>query len=299
MTIYPEYQDLLTALDIKKDQLPFYIGIHTIEKTALHHHDFVELSYIFEGSGFETINGRSYALRPGTVSFLQTHHMHRIECEPGKTLRKFCCMFDINMLIGSPFDHEWYRPLFRSGSELQPIFMLSEADARRMSAICEDLLTEYESEARLGRNSLLCAKLVEALLLFVRNGIAEREQDASVRSGTEPNAAIWPILQHVHTHYTGKLTLDDLSKKFRLSVPHISRSFKEHIGKSFLDYVHELRVESAASLLISTDMSITDVAVEAGFESFRTFSRVFRESKGMTPSEYRTAAKNRAAAVHS
>ncbi|WP_409342136.1 helix-turn-helix domain-containing protein [Paenibacillus sp. MBLB4367] len=291
MTIYPEYQDLLEALDIKKDQLPFYIGIHTVESSPLHHHDFVELSYVFEGSGTETINGRPYALKPGCVSFLQTHHMHRIDSDPGKPIRKYCCMFDINMLIGSPFDHEWYRPLFRPGGAVQPIFKLSAADAERMNGICEALLAEYGSEAKMGRNSFLCTKLVEALLLYVRSGSAAEAKHAGVSRSIEGEGGIWPILQHVHTHYAEKLTLEDLSKRFHLSVPHISRAFKEKVGKSYLDYVHELRVESAATLLISTDMSITDIAVEAGFESFRTFSRVFREFKGMTPSEYRELPK--------
>jgi transcriptional regulator GlxA family with amidase domain len=74
-------------------------------------------------------------------------------------------------------------------------------------------------------------------------------------------------------------------------MPYISRLFKDHVGQSFLTYLHGLRIKSAASLLISTEMPIADISTEVGFESYRTFLRVFREIRGQTPSDYRDTLK--------
>src|SRR5690606_32673826 len=103
----------------------------------------------------------------------------------------------------------------------------------------------------------------------------------------ESKVNFWKVLQYLHVHYQEDLSLESISRQFRVSPPYISRLFKEHVGQSFLTYLHELRIKSAASLLISTDMSISDIATEVGFESYRTFLRVFRDIRGQTPSEFR------------
>jgi AraC-like DNA-binding protein len=67
----------------------------------------------------------------------------------------------------------------------------------------------------------------------------------------------------------------------------LSKLLKRHLGTSFIDFIHELRIRQACSLLRSSDMSITDIALEVGFRSFASFSRVFNHLKGVTPSVYR------------
>jgi transcriptional regulator GlxA family with amidase domain len=78
---------------------------------------------------------------------------------------------------------------------------------------------------------------------------------------------------------------------YHKSSPYLSRIFKNHMGQSFQDYLNALRVNRACTLLVTSDITITDVAIESGFEHFRTFSRVFKEVKGLTPKEYRSSNK--------
>lgn len=78
-----------------------------------------------------------------------------------------------------------------------------------------------------------------------------------------------------------------------MSVPYVSRYFKQHVGMGFVEYVHRLRVERAAGMLLNTDMSVHDIAFDVGFDNSRTFSRVFRELKGKTATEYRMLARSR------
>jgi transcriptional regulator GlxA family with amidase domain len=61
----------------------------------------------------------------------------------------------------------------------------------------------------------------------------------------------------------------------------------------FVEYVHRLRIERAASMLLNTDMTVHDIAFDVGFDNSRTFSRVFREVKGKTATEYRLLALNK------
>ena len=69
----------------------------------------------------------------------------------------------------------------------------------------------------------------------------------------------------------------------------LSRVFSGTFHKNFNQYLNEVRLEYACSLLLYTNQTITDVFMNAGFESQRTFNRVFNEQFHMSPREYRNA----------
>lgn len=286
MSTFPEFQDSFVNSKLQKGQFPFCMTINKIHSTKLHHHDFVELSYVLDGCGVEAINGQKHLMKPGTFSFLLPHHLHEILSDPGLPIRKFCCMFDINIILGSIYDAELSALLFQVGRDLPSFVNFPPVQAEQMHQILHSLYQEYIHPGEVGHFSMVRSKLMEALLLFIR---ASRRVNQSEKNMVDSSEKInfWSLLQYVHMHYHEKLTLDMLSQTFRLSTPYISSSFKANLGKNFLEYLHGLRIESAASMLLSTDMSVTDIAFKAGFDSYRTFSRVFREICGQTPSEYR------------
>src|SRR5699024_12362112 len=72
-----------------------------------------------------------------------------------------------------------------------------------------------------------------------------------------------------------------------LSKFHLSILFKEFVGMSFSQYVTAQRLYKAKLLLLTTQASITDIAMEAGFNSSSSFNRVFYQSEKMSPSEFR------------
>lgn len=95
------------------------------------------------------------------------------------------------------------------------------------------------------------------------------------------------ILRYVSKNYTQKLSLQSISERFGISACHLSRSFREHLGITFLQYLHTLRVEHAKNLLRHSQRSVLEIAYDSGFCDQRTFNRVFLELTHQTPSEYR------------
>lgn len=299
MNFYPVYQDTIERIPFNRDQLPFYIGLHNVQHiTPLHHHDFVELTYVYEGTGHEIINGRKHILQPGTASFLLPHHMHEVHSSsPTKPVKKFCCMFDMQLLFGSAYDSQLAEQVYKIGTILPSFTLFTGEMNERIHVALQQLYSEYHDESQLGRNSMIRAKITEVMWLFIRSAgesAAVHLDQTTTHDEIKQNgkaAPFWPLLQYVHLHYTEPMTLKQLATNFQVSVPYVSRAFKTYMGRSFLDYIHFLRIESAASMLLSTNMSIADIAAETGFESFRTFSRVFRDVKGQTPSEFRAQHK--------
>lgn len=290
-TIFPEYQEHIGGLQALADgQQRFFINIASVEHSYLHHHDYCELSYFTEGTGTESVNGVEHRIRPGTASFLLPHHMHKLESDPGQSMCKYRCMFDLPLLFGEREDREFSRLVYGIGTT-SPSFADFEGEAAaRMSATLQQLHEEFARPDSPGRNQMIRIKLCEAMLLFVRAG---KTTLAPAAEKTEEALKLSRLLQYVHLHFSETLTLDHLAQKFCYSVPHISRSFKEHTGKKFHEYVRQLRMESAITMLLHTNMSVTDIASAAGFDSFRTFARAFRETTGQTASEFRSAMRSK------
>ena len=285
MTNFPDYHDALSVANLQRGQLPFYVLDLALDAhVPLHHHDFAELFFVYDGEGEESINGTRHALKPGTVSFLLPHHLHEFRSSAVRPVRMYCCMFDINVLYGSRFDFELAGRLLQTGNTLPSYVDFEGEEAERLHAVFRNICQEFAG-SRFGKSSWIRLKLLEALLMFARAQIPHVPDTGE--TGTAGKKTIWDILQYVHLHYADKLTLETLSRKYNVSGPFISQAFKRVSGQGFLEYLHTLRINSALTLLATTELPVSDIAAEVGFDSYRSFARVFKKRKGITPGEYR------------
>jgi AraC-like DNA-binding protein len=87
--------------------------------------------------------------------------------------------------------------------------------------------------------------------------------------------------------FAGPLDVPALARVAHVSPAHFSRQFRATFGETPHRYLQRRRVERAMELLRETDLPVTDVCLEVGFNSLGTFSRTFREVVGQSPSSYR------------
>ena len=95
------------------------------------------------------------------------------------------------------------------------------------------------------------------------------------------------ILRYVKRYHTQNITLDDICREFACSRSSISHRFKRSTGKSFREYLCELRIEDAKTLLCYSFLSVTEIALSVGFCDSTYFASVFKRCVGVSPSEYR------------
>lgn len=94
------------------------------------------------------------------------------------------------------------------------------------------------------------------------------------------------VLKYIDEHYVDEITLQEIGEKFFLSEAHLSRVLKKNLGISFSDYIRTLRLNKACNLLIDSQMQITDIALECGFNYMNTFIESFKKQYGMTPGKF-------------
>jgi len=95
------------------------------------------------------------------------------------------------------------------------------------------------------------------------------------------------ICHYAAQNSTTPIPLSRAASAAHLSVPAFTRFFKKCTGKTYVEYLTELRVGSACRLLVETDRSVTEVCFAAGFNNVSTFNRRFLELKGVTPRAFR------------
>ncbi len=92
---------------------------------------------------------------------------------------------------------------------------------------------------------------------------------------------------YIHKNPYSRFTLDQLAQKAQLKKSYFSQLFQQVHGTSPIQYATALKLEHAKSLLVSTDLSITDVAHACGFADEYYFSRVFKKHHSLSPSAFR------------
>ena len=95
------------------------------------------------------------------------------------------------------------------------------------------------------------------------------------------------IVKYLQEHLSEEISLSVLAENFHLNAQYISQLFKSEIGVGFLCYLTNIRMEKAKKLLLSASFSISDIADRVGYGDYRVFTKVFKKTEGMTPSQYR------------
>ncbi|MFI2858579.1 helix-turn-helix domain-containing protein [Paenibacillus sp. JSM ZJ436] len=285
MTGIPQY---ITSFPNMHTALPVHFSLNRLPAGyRAHRHDFLEFSYVVEGRGYETINGVQHPMLPGTFTFVLPYQIHELFTDPGSELVLYNCNFGMDFLLQpSPFStgSEGLGRLIEAEGAA-PYYLFDEHSAAEIKRIMTEMHKEYQGN-NWGRSTRLAIKLMEALILFHRSR-SKHSRSAAPAIPSQTRAA-WHIIHYLQQNYTREdLTLAELSKQFAMSVSRISEVIKEKTGQHYLELLNDLRIRHAIGLMGSTEMSMTEIAHESGYGSYKTFSRIFRERQGVVPTAYR------------
>jgi len=118
--------------------------------------------------------------------------------------------------------------------------------------------------------------------------ISEYLEQADTAAAHSPHTLlVHRIMDYILNHLQDKITLKTLSSQFGINPASLSKLIKDYTYTSFTDFVNNIRIERAIELIGGQNLTVTEAASQAGFGSVRNFNRVFQDTLGITPSEYR------------
>ncbi len=101
------------------------------------------------------------------------------------------------------------------------------------------------------------------------------------------SAVVNKVKKYISKNYMKKISLNELAGLAGFSVSYLSKIFKEETQKSISSYINYIRIESAKELLVSSDISLVELAYVVGFEEQSYFTKVFKKQEGVAPGKYR------------
>jgi AraC-like DNA-binding protein len=257
---------------------PSFQIFHTLQKDPypLHWHEFYELTFILSGHGSHTVNGEANPLTPGTIFLLTPVDFHRLEPRPGEQLDIFNIIFS-----GDFIDDEMRKWLF--ADQCYRHIQLPE-DAARMVALQYDRIRQEHLDKRLGWERSIRSGLDRILLEVAR--MSQVVPSLSLRDASHP--AVQNALLHMQHEFRLPITLEHVASQAGLTPGYFSEIFHNTTGVQFQKYLQTLRLHFAASLLLASDLPVTEICFASGFGNLAHFERAFHAKYSASPSAYRT-----------
>lgn len=101
------------------------------------------------------------------------------------------------------------------------------------------------------------------------------------------NPKLKEVCNYINKNYAEQINLSLLSERFSINNSYLARLFQKELSLKPSEYITDVRLDNACQLLSFTDMSISQISEKVGFSDVYYFSRVFKKSKGITPSQFR------------
>ena len=260
------------------------IDVH-LHDSILGGYDF-EFVYVRAGAAYHLIEGKRWRIEEGDYFFVDLGLTHGYEVAEGERLELTNIVFD-------------YRAVDISKSNLTSLGELAchyginrnTYDTERRcdykfhdndGSIREHFeRIERELSGRLpGYHEMIKCRLAELMLTGFRSYFNKGETKSY-------SAPIRFILDYLTSGYMNDTTLTELAQELRMSVPYLSARFKEEVGMSFTDYLHDRRISESCKLLLNTEESVESIAEYVGYSDSKKFREKFRRKMGASPREYR------------
>lgn len=143
-----------------------------------------------------------------------------------------------------------------------------------------DFLNYSELKERFENLASLCGYLQDIFTYL-------KELNSQAVNEGDVHAYFAQMIKYIDNHYQHKLYLKDLSAKFFINQVYCCQLFKKHLGKTFSEYVTELRIKKACELLKHSELSIEEIAAKSGYVDYYYFNKAFKKQCGITPAKFR------------
>lgn len=246
-------------------------GCWTDNMSAPHYHEFYEFYFQETGTREVFLNGTANIVSPGKIVICEPYQFHRSysTSTTHSSYTRMLVYFKAEALSET---------LLKIFQDISGVYDFDNKITAKLSKILQQMMPENCTYGEL--NVPYRHAMLEVLLITFLNYKPQKQK-------TILNNQMSVIMNYINEHYSDKLSIDFLSRKFYVSSSLLCHEFKKYTDQSLIQYVNYTRILHAEKALISSSKTITDISYESGFDNISTFNRVFRSIANTTPSEFR------------
>lgn len=259
-----------------KQVMPYIPHINAWEKqignSDVHFHNSFEIVIVTSGYGIQKLNGEKYEFTRGCVTLLTPNDFHSIRAID--SLQVINIMFNENLIPAEIIDTLIHR-------ENNICFYLDENEIQNVIKLCEILINENNQCNTYSKT--VTSDLLKCLILMIVRSI----DNFQISAPTISDSAIDNAIRYLYIHFTENPSVKVLSELCGYTPNYFCNVFYKRTGKKYTDYINTLKINLSKKLLTTTAKTSTEIAFSCGFSSLTNYYRVFNQTVGMSPTQYR------------
>lgn len=253
-------------------------------------HENAEILLIESGNFTLYVGNELQTGGPGSLIVIPPNRLHKISTTTDSDVCFLCLNIQSDI---AAFMHtaDGISPLdFLSASFTHPVVQMEKSQLQWVTSLFYRLM--HEKEEYVPVSLLCCCSLLELLLseitrIYNEFPIETSEQLDDKYAQPDISRIIKNVIQYINANYRKDITLSTLAQEFWLNPSYLSRQFKINVGMTLTEFITNLRIYSAKVALLTTNKSISEIALDSGFNSIPYFTLVFKNSEGMSPKQFR------------
>ena len=242
------------------------------EGIAPHWHDYFEFELIIEGRATHCLNNGVISLGRGDAYLLSSLDLHRLTFESDVKL--------INLRFGEGFLPQKLNDLMLSMNAISCHFEPHELTY--VLSRLERLKMEQAAD-RVFCTEISTSIISEIIYMIIRKFTKHEKSELS--------STVQRAMTYMLKNFRSDISLISVAEQISVTPQYLGSLFKESVGVTFHEYLNNLRLKYACSLLLSTDMAVKEIAFSSGYNSVEHFMYTFKKRFYMTPTEYRKLVK--------
>lgn len=253
------------------DHLPFFEQ-NAKGQDVYSFHQSVEIVFMLTGSGKLKLDGKHYSVKKEDIFLINRGQLHSLILDPNSISISFFIPLEY-LTVNAPEEvsHSWTCLSFLNNKESQRYFDEVRGYVRQI----------YDIQNQNGRTIAYRRSILQLLDALDRYYLDSRAECVN------RNDSLTGILHFIAEHYRDDISLKDIASDAHFTPEYLSRLFKKEMDMTVHQYITDIRVSKAASLLRNTNQSITEIALDVGFGNSNLLISAFRKKYGDTPGKYR------------
>lgn len=254
-------------------------------KFEIHKHSEYEINYINTGSCVMGVGEEYVPLKAGDCIVIRPYISHCFMVDTSKG----CSIVQLEYSFSVPGYITEEITILKDDSSFHK-FNSCDSLGKVLENVCE-AFREQRSQDEFS-TALLDLALGQFYVVLSKFYMKSIEMEITVEQGV-----VAEVIKYINNHIEEELNLEEVAARYKVSTRYIRKYFNQYLGMNCTQYISMLRIARAKELLWNTDKSITDIAMNTGFNSSQYFSRVFSKYTNMTPIEYREMWRGKIAQV--
>lgn len=244
---------------------------------SVHRHDDYQIQLVYGGTGHTVLNGREFEIASGDIILIRKEDVHEFTSTAADGLKTL----EVKFMTEDP----------QLLSMIQEIDAVSQDHDSQIFMLFSRIIMEGQRQDSYYR-IMASAYLLESLVLMRRAGRQKSAPFFSVGGVPYPGGkegATDPfdlVAEYVSRHINHDFSLKDMSRECGYNQDYLYRVIKKRTGMTAIKYVNHIRMERIKSLIQHTELMLTEIAWNLGFDNLQYFSRFFKKNAGITASEY-------------